>query len=107
MSFSSLAITLHILEVLFFYHFNVSLHITIKLFNNIPTWNSLETMILLYRLSAFVIKTFHQAKKHIFIDDKTLVRTIEWMLTKQKPDGSFPEPGRVIHKDMQVSRHYI
>ncbi|XP_071127944.1 CD109 antigen-like isoform X2 [Mytilus edulis] len=52
-------------------------------------------------LSAFVIKTFHQAKKHIFIDDKTLVRTIEWMLTKQKSDGSFPEPGRVIHKDMQ------
>jgi hypothetical protein len=25
------------------------------------------------------------------------------MLSKQAPDGSFPEPGRVIHKDMQVN----
>ena len=25
------------------------------------------------------------------------------MLSKQVPDGSFPEPGRVIHKDMKVS----
>ena len=55
------------------------------------------------RLSAFVIKTFHQAKKHVFIDDKTQVRAITWMQSKQAPDGSFLEPGRVIHKDMQVS----
>nr|AVP12646.1 CD109 antigene-like protein 1 [Littorina littorea] len=52
-------------------------------------------------LTAFVAKTFHQAKPYIFIDDDVISRSIDWMLAKQKPDGSFPEPGRVIHKNMQ------
>ncbi|XP_060581140.1 CD109 antigen-like isoform X3 [Ruditapes philippinarum] len=52
-------------------------------------------------LSAFVTKSFHQAKKQIFIDDDTIKRAIDWMVSKQNADGSFPEPGRVIHKDMQ------
>ncbi|KAH3835183.1 hypothetical protein DPMN_108530 [Dreissena polymorpha] len=52
-------------------------------------------------LTAFVAKSFHQAKKQIFIDDETLTRAIDWMINRQKADGSFPEPGNVIHKDMQ------
>ncbi|KAK3100069.1 hypothetical protein FSP39_014251 [Pinctada imbricata] len=52
-------------------------------------------------LTAFVAKSFHQAKQHIFIDDETLTRAIDWMIARQSKDGSFPEPGRVIHKDMQ------
>ncbi|XP_062608191.1 CD109 antigen-like isoform X3 [Saccostrea cucullata] len=52
-------------------------------------------------LTAFVAKSFHQAKSHIFIDDETLQRAIDWMISRQNADGSFPEPGRVIHKDMQ------
>ncbi|XP_022321696.2 CD109 antigen-like isoform X2 [Crassostrea virginica] len=52
-------------------------------------------------LTAFVVKSFHQAKSHIFIDDETLQRAIDWMISRQNGDGSFPEPGRVIHKDMQ------
>ncbi|XP_048243511.1 CD109 antigen-like isoform X2 [Haliotis rufescens] len=51
-------------------------------------------------LTAFVIKTFHQAKPYTFIDDDVLTRAIDWMVARQKADGSFPEPGRVIHKDM-------
>jgi len=54
------------------------------------------------RLTAFVAKTFHQAKKQIFIDDATLTRAVDWMVSRQNGDGSFPEPGNVIHKDMQV-----
>jgi hypothetical protein len=54
------------------------------------------------RLTAFVAKSFHQAKSHIFIDDETLQRAIDWMISRQNSDGSFPEPGRVIHKNMQV-----
>ncbi|KAL3880815.1 hypothetical protein ACJMK2_033022, partial [Sinanodonta woodiana] len=52
-------------------------------------------------LSAFVVKSFHQAKKYVFIDDDTIKRAIEWMVARQNADGSFPEPGRVIHTDMQ------
>ncbi|KAL5016374.1 hypothetical protein ScPMuIL_005963 [Solemya velum] len=52
-------------------------------------------------LTAFVVKSFHQAKPHIFIDDDILVKAIDWMISRQSTNGSFPEPGRVIHKDMQ------
>ncbi|XP_071088381.1 CD109 antigen-like isoform X2 [Haliotis cracherodii] len=51
-------------------------------------------------LTAFVIKTFHQAKPYTFIDNDVLTRAIDWMVARQKADGSFPEPGLVIHKDM-------
>ena len=54
------------------------------------------------RLSAFVAKTFHQAKPYVFIDDEVTARAIDWMVARQSPDGSFPEPGRVIHKNMQA-----
>ncbi|XP_033743827.1 CD109 antigen-like isoform X3 [Pecten maximus] len=52
-------------------------------------------------LTAFVAKSFHQAKRHIFIDDETLTRAIDWMINRQASNGSFPEPGRIIHKNMQ------
>ncbi|XP_076447000.1 CD109 antigen-like [Babylonia areolata] len=52
-------------------------------------------------LTAFVAKTFHQAKPYVFIDDQVIVRALSWMVARQRPDGSFPEPGRVIHKNMQ------
>ncbi|XP_069130827.1 CD109 antigen-like isoform X2 [Argopecten irradians] len=52
-------------------------------------------------LTAFVAKSFHQAKRHIFIDDETLTRAIDWMINRQAANGSFPEPGRIIHKNMQ------
>ncbi|KAH9489284.1 hypothetical protein Btru_057009 [Bulinus truncatus] len=52
-------------------------------------------------LTAFVSRVFHQAKAHIFIDDNVLINAINWMRGKQNADGSFPEPGNVIHKNMQ------
>ncbi|XP_064609177.1 LOW QUALITY PROTEIN: CD109 antigen-like [Liolophura sinensis] len=52
-------------------------------------------------LTAFVVKSFHQAKSFIFIDDDTIKRAVDWMITRQNSDGSFPDPGRVIHKNMQ------
>ena len=55
-----------------------------------------------YRLSAFVLKSFVQAKPYIFVDDDVIHRTIGWILKHQKPDGTFEEPGKVLHKEMQV-----
>ncbi|XP_067661520.1 CD109 antigen-like [Haliotis asinina] len=51
-------------------------------------------------LTAFVVKTFHQAKPYIFIDDTVLTKAINWMIFRQDADGSFPEPGTVLHKSM-------
>ncbi|GFO10657.1 alpha-2-macroglobulin [Plakobranchus ocellatus] len=52
-------------------------------------------------LTAFVTRVFHQAKSHIFVDDNVIIRAIDWMISHQATNGSFPEPGRVIHKGMQ------
>ncbi|KAL8605629.1 hypothetical protein ACOMHN_066324 [Nucella lapillus] len=52
-------------------------------------------------LTAFVAKTFHQAKPYVFIDDHVIERALDWVVGRQNADGSFPEPGRVIHKNMQ------
>jgi CD109 antigen len=52
-------------------------------------------------LTAFVVKSFIQAKPHIDIDQKVIDKSIEWLLNRQKPDGSFNEPGEVHHKAMQ------
>lgn len=70
---------------------------------NINAYAYIDTLFMSLRLTAFVTKSFHQAKKQIFIDDETIKRAIDWMVSRQNSDGSFPEPGRVIHKDMQVN----
>jgi CD109 antigen len=52
-------------------------------------------------LSAFVAKVFHQAKPYIPVDDNKISVTLLWLLKQQNSDGSFLEPGRVCHTDMQ------
>ncbi|XP_045204949.2 CD109 antigen-like isoform X1 [Mercenaria mercenaria] len=52
-------------------------------------------------LSAFVLKSFVQAKPYIFVDDDVIKKTVSWILKYQNKNGSFPEPGRVLHKEMQ------
>lgn len=52
-------------------------------------------------LSAFVVRSFHQAKSYIDIDDKIIEKTLKWLIQRQKPNGSFEEPGEVHHKAMQ------
>jgi len=56
------------------------------------------------RLTAFVGKSFHEAKDFIPVDDEKIAIALEWMIQNQARDGSFPEPpfGRVLHRDMQV-----
>ncbi|KAL5012796.1 hypothetical protein ScPMuIL_011347 [Solemya velum] len=46
-------------------------------------------------LTAFVVKSFHQAKRYISIDDYVLQRGIGWLIQQQRPDGAFHEPGTV------------
>ncbi|XP_016415433.1 CD109 antigen-like [Sinocyclocheilus rhinocerous] len=52
-------------------------------------------------LSAFVLRCFLQAQDFISIDPMVMQRIAYWLLAHQNADGSFEEPGRVIHTELQ------
>ncbi|TRY84508.1 hypothetical protein DNTS_035848 [Danionella cerebrum] len=52
-------------------------------------------------LSAFVLRCFLQAQPFISIDPLVMGRTVLWLVAHQELDGSFGEPGRVIHTELQ------
>ncbi|MBT9145590.1 MAG: hypothetical protein DDT42_01463 [candidate division WS2 bacterium] len=51
-------------------------------------------------LTAFVMKTFSQAKGLIYIDDTVIKDGAKWIISKQKADGSFDMVGFVHHQEM-------
>ncbi|XP_071036540.1 thioester-containing protein 1 allele R1 [Parasteatoda tepidariorum] len=52
-------------------------------------------------LTAYALRALSLANKYIFIDSEVLNKALEWMISKQAPDGSFDEPGEVHHKALQ------
>uniref|UniRef100_A0A0K8ST58 Alpha-2-macroglobulin domain-containing protein n=1 Tax=Lygus hesperus TaxID=30085 RepID=A0A0K8ST58_LYGHE len=52
-------------------------------------------------LTAFVAKSFKQARHYIDIDDSAIIGPLEWLADNQASNGSFPEVGAVSHKEMQ------
>ncbi|XP_067120977.1 CD109 antigen [Centruroides vittatus] len=52
-------------------------------------------------LTAFVVRSFHQAIPYIDIDDKVIEGSLKWLIQRQNLNGSFDEPGEVHHKAMQ------
>ncbi|KAJ6220697.1 hypothetical protein RDWZM_006509 [Blomia tropicalis] len=52
-------------------------------------------------LTAFVVKSFIQARPYIDVDPLVINKAIEWLLTRQKKDGSFAEYGEVHNKALQ------
>ncbi|KAG8221830.1 hypothetical protein J437_LFUL003464 [Ladona fulva] len=52
-------------------------------------------------LTAFVIKSFAQARKFIFIDDNDLKVSVRWIIKRQMENGCFPFVGKVFHKDLK------
>ena len=51
-------------------------------------------------LTAFVLKTFAQAKELTFIDEAVLSEAAAWITAHQQADGSFESVGFVHHQDM-------
>jgi CD109 antigen len=51
-------------------------------------------------LTAFVLKTFAQAKGLTFIDEAVLSEAADWIVSHQKSDGSFEQVGFIHHEDM-------
>lgn len=52
-------------------------------------------------LTAFVAKSFNQAKKYIDIEDKVIDEALMWLSLSQAKDGSFPEAGQISHEALQ------
>jgi len=51
-------------------------------------------------LTAFVTRSFAQAKGLIFVDDAVLSTAARWMASQQKSDGSFDPVGFVHHQEL-------
>uniref|UniRef100_G1PPU5 C3 and PZP like alpha-2-macroglobulin domain containing 8 n=1 Tax=Myotis lucifugus TaxID=59463 RepID=G1PPU5_MYOLU len=56
-------------------------------------------------LTAFVLKSFAQARSFIFIDPRELAAAKGWIVRQQQVDGSFPATGRILNKDIQGGIH--
>ncbi|XP_076663404.1 CD109 antigen isoform X3 [Andrena cerasifolii] len=52
-------------------------------------------------LTAFVAKAFKQAAAYITVEDRIIDEALQWLSNNQIPNGSFPEVGKLIHRDMQ------
>lgn len=52
-------------------------------------------------LTAFVVKSFIQARPYIDVDPKVIEEGIKFLFNRQKKDGSFPEYGEVHNKALQ------
>ncbi|EZA52046.1 hypothetical protein X777_09067 [Ooceraea biroi] len=52
-------------------------------------------------LTAFVAKSFKQAAEYITVEDRIINEALQWLSDNQAPNGSFPEVGKVSHRDMQ------
>lgn len=52
-------------------------------------------------LTAFVVKSFAQARSFIYIDKDDLDKSLSWFKSKQLENGCFPQVGKVLHKAMK------
>ncbi len=51
-------------------------------------------------LTAFVLKTFAQAKGLMYVDPEVLDTARAWIISHQNADGSFPSVGFICHKEI-------
>ncbi|XP_068022132.1 alpha-2-macroglobulin-like [Melanerpes formicivorus] len=52
-------------------------------------------------LTAFVLKSFAQARRHIFIDEKHIQDALVWLTEKQKENGCFQSSGTLLNNAMK------
>ncbi|NWW91820.1 A2ML1 protein, partial [Rhynochetos jubatus] len=52
-------------------------------------------------LTAFVVKSFVQARKYIYIDDKNIQDALHWLEQNQLPSGCFAIKGRLFHSSLK------
>ncbi|NXW36890.1 A2ML1 protein, partial [Phaetusa simplex] len=52
-------------------------------------------------LTAFVVKSFGQARKYIYVDDKTVQDALRWLEQNQLPSGCFALKGSLFHSSLK------
>ena len=52
-------------------------------------------------LTAFVARSFQQAKDFITIDQDIISGAVDWLINNQAENGSFPEVGKVFDRELQ------
>ncbi|XP_046553016.1 CD109 antigen-like [Haliotis rubra] len=52
-------------------------------------------------LTAFVVKTFIQARQYVYIDDQIIARAANWLMGRQNTNGDFHENGYVHSSSLQ------
>uniref|UniRef100_A0A8C3JUK9 Alpha-macroglobulin-like TED domain-containing protein n=1 Tax=Calidris pygmaea TaxID=425635 RepID=A0A8C3JUK9_9CHAR len=52
-------------------------------------------------LTAFVVKSFGQARKYIYIDDKNIQDALRWLEQNQLPSGCFATKGSLFHSSLK------
>ncbi|XP_063999470.1 alpha-2-macroglobulin-like protein 1 [Pogoniulus pusillus] len=54
-------------------------------------------------LTAFVVKSFVQARKYIYVDEKNIQDALHWLERNQLPDGCFATKGSLFHSSLKGS----
>uniref|UniRef100_A0A8C4TNQ8 Alpha-macroglobulin receptor-binding domain-containing protein n=1 Tax=Falco tinnunculus TaxID=100819 RepID=A0A8C4TNQ8_FALTI len=54
-------------------------------------------------LTAFVVKSFGQARKYIYVDDKNVQDALRWLEQNQLPSGCFATKGSIFHSSLKGS----
>ncbi|NXW08104.1 A2ML1 protein, partial [Fregetta grallaria] len=54
-------------------------------------------------LTAFVVKSFSQARKYIYVDDKNVQDALRWLEQNQLPSGCFATKGSLFHSSLKGS----
>ncbi|XP_009697440.1 PREDICTED: alpha-2-macroglobulin-like protein 1, partial [Cariama cristata] len=52
-------------------------------------------------LTAFVVKSFGQARKYIYVDDKNIQDALRWLEQNQLPRGCFTTKGSLFHSSLK------
>ncbi|KAK3727995.1 hypothetical protein QZH41_015943 [Actinostola sp. cb2023] len=52
-------------------------------------------------LTAFVLRSFSQARQFIFVDDEEIKFTTKWIVSKQLDTGCFKKHGKLFHKELK------
>uniref|UniRef100_A0A8B9NHX4 Alpha-macroglobulin receptor-binding domain-containing protein n=1 Tax=Accipiter nisus TaxID=211598 RepID=A0A8B9NHX4_9AVES len=52
-------------------------------------------------LTAFVVKSFSQARKYIYVDDKNVQDALRWLEQNQLPSGCFATKGSLFHSSLK------
>lgn len=57
---------------------------------------------LIYRLTAFVLRSFVKAQSFVFIDPAKIAESQTWLEGKQQENGCFAQSGKLFHNRMKV-----